>query len=228
MLIAARPAEYETATMQWMNQAVQAVMRARDPVYAQLRPETVETVPQQRIDLGDGRELSVEPYQTAVHGAIEIDPLIAGDLGGLHAEICSIADQQLEQTLGAWFAVMNDVTRQTGNVVDANGDVAVGLLDALEKVEIAFDDDGNPALQMIVFPAEAACIRAQLEALTPDRHARRLGGAGCHRPTVPATRPDLPHRPGPPRAPAGLRPPGERRVRRIADRSGAAHCPARP
>ena len=172
MPVAARPAEYETATMQWVNEAVQAVMCASDPVYAQLRPETVEAVPRQRIDLGDGRELSVDPYQTAVHGAIEIDPLIAGDLGGLHAEICSIASQQLEQTMRAWFAVMNDVTRQTGNVVDAHGDAAVGLLDVLEKMDIAFDGDGNPALRMIVSPADAARVRTQLEALTPDQQQR--------------------------------------------------------
>jgi hypothetical protein len=43
--IAARPAEYEIVTGKWVYHAVQAVMRASDPVYAQLRPELVETVP---------------------------------------------------------------------------------------------------------------------------------------------------------------------------------------
>jgi hypothetical protein len=48
----------------------------------------------------------------------------------------------------------------------------VGLLDALEKMDTTCDDDGNPALQMIVSPADAARVRAQLEALTPDQQQR--------------------------------------------------------
>ena len=170
--IAARPAEYETVTGKWVYHAVQAVMRASDPVYAQLRPELVETVPQQRIDLGDGREMPVEPYRTSVHGSIAIDALIAGDLGELHAEICSIARQQLEQTMRAFFALIDEVTQQTGNVVDAHGDAAEGLLGALEKMDIAFDDEGNPHLQMIASPETAERIRAQMEAFTPEQMQR--------------------------------------------------------
>jgi hypothetical protein len=170
--IAARPVEYETATGKWVYHAVQAVMRASDPVYAQLRPEPVETVPRQLIDLGDGRKMPVEPYRTSVHGSIGIDALIAGDLGELHAEICSIARQQLEQTMRAFFALIDEVTQQTGNVVDAHGDAAEGLLEMLEKMDIAFDDDGNPHLQMIASPETAERIRAQLEAFTPDQMQR--------------------------------------------------------
>ena len=147
-------------------------MRASDPVYAQLRPELVETVPRQLVDLGDGRMMPVEPYRISVHGSIGIDALIAGDLGELHAEICSIADQQLEQTMRAYFALIDEVTRQTGNVVDAHGDAAEGLLGMLEKMDIAFDDDGNPHLEMIASPETAERMRAQLEAFTPDQMHR--------------------------------------------------------
>jgi hypothetical protein len=170
--IAARAAEYEIVTGKWVYHAVQAVMRASDPVYAQLRPELVEAVPRQRIDLGEGREMPVEPYRTSVHGAIAIDALIAGDLGELHAEICSIARQQLEQTMRAFFALIDEVTRQTGNVVDAHGDAAEGLLGMLEKMDIAFDDEGNPRLKMIASPETAERIRAQLESFTSDQMQR--------------------------------------------------------
>jgi hypothetical protein len=112
--VAARPAEYEAAAADWLYQAVETVMRATDPLYAQLRPEKVEAVPRQLIDLGDERGITVEPFQTSVHGSIGIDRLIAGDFGELHAEICRIADQQLEQTMRAWFALIDQVTRQTG------------------------------------------------------------------------------------------------------------------
>jgi hypothetical protein len=74
--IAARPAEYEAATQRWIQQTVQHIMRARDPIYAQLRTEQAETVPATRLDLGDGQELAVDPFRIHVDGSIAIDPLI--------------------------------------------------------------------------------------------------------------------------------------------------------
>jgi hypothetical protein len=186
--IAARPAEYETATLHWVYQAIQAIMRASDPVYAQLRPELTDTAPRQRLDLGDGREIPVDPYTTSVHGSIETGPLIAGDLGALHAEILSLVGQQLEQTMRAWFAVMNDVTTQVGNAVDAHGDAAEGLLAALEKMDIAFDDNGDPALQIIVSPDNEARVRAQLETLTPAQQQRFAAIISSKREAYRATR----------------------------------------
>ena len=120
--------------------------------------------------------MPVEPYRTSVHGSIEIDPLIAGDLGGLHAEICSIASQQLEQTMRACFALMTTSPGRPATSWTRTGTRPRACLTCLEKMDIAFDGDGNPALQMIVSPADAARVRSQLEALTPDQAA----AAGRH------------------------------------------------
>jgi hypothetical protein len=65
-----------------------------------------------------------------------------------------------------------DVTEQTGNVVDAHGDAAEGLLAMLEKMDIAFDDDGNPSLQMVVSPSDAERVRRQLAEFTEDQQRR--------------------------------------------------------
>ena len=170
--VAARPVEYEAATQRWMLQTVEHIMRARDRIYAQLRTETVETVPATRLDLGEGQEFAVDPLRIHAAGSIAIDPLIAGDLEGLYVEVSGIADQQLEQTMRAYFAMINKVTDKVGNTVDARGDAAEGLLAALEKMDIAFGEDGRPALQMIVSPADEDRIRAQLNVLTPEQQQR--------------------------------------------------------
>ena len=170
--MAARPAEYEAATQRWMQQTVQHIMRARDRIYAQLRTETAETVPATRLDLGAGQELAVDPFRIHVDGSIAVDPLIDGDLEDLHVQISSIADQQLEQIMRAYFTTISKVTDETGNTIDAHGDAAEGLLAVLEKMDIAFGEDGMPALEMIVSPADADRIRTQLGALTAEQQQR--------------------------------------------------------
>jgi hypothetical protein len=170
--VAARPSEYETATMAWLEHTVQFLMLARDPLYARLRSEQLDGATTTTIDLGDGREFVVEPTRIIATGEVSIRPALDGDLDDMAAHASAIADQRLEQTMRAYFAMVMGVTEQTGNAVDANGDAAEGLLAMLEKMDIAFDDDGKPALQMVVSPTDADRVRAQLAALTPEQERR--------------------------------------------------------
>jgi len=147
-------------------------MLARDPLYAQLRPEQIDGLAETRINLGNGDEFLVEPTPITVTGSVDVGSAIAGDFGDLEAEVSAIADQRLEQTMRAYFALVKEVTQRTGNVVDAHGDAVEGFLAMLEIMDIAFDADGKPALQMVVSPADAERIRAQLAAFTPDQQRR--------------------------------------------------------
>lgn len=170
--LSACPLEYETATTEWLSRTISFLMLVSDQLYADLQSEQVESVADAKIDLGNGQELLIEPQAIAVAGSIDIDAVIAGHFDDLHAEVSSIADQRLEQTMRAYFALVKDVTERTGNIIDAHGDAAEGVLAVLKKMDMQFDDDGNPALQMIVSPADAERIRAQLDAFTPDQHRR--------------------------------------------------------
>jgi hypothetical protein len=71
-----------------------------------------------------------------------------------------------------YFTMISKVTDETGNTSDARGDAAEGLLAVLEKMDIAFGEDGMPALEMIVSPTDADRIRAQLGALTAEQQQR--------------------------------------------------------
>jgi hypothetical protein len=169
--VSGKPAEYETATAQWIDHTVDFLMMESDPLYAQLRPEQIEGLGETAIRSGAG-EILVRPVHTVVTGSVDVGSAIAGEFTDLEAVVAQIAGQKLKQTMAAYFALVMDATQHTGNVVDAHGDAAEGLLAVLEKMDIAFDDDGKPALQMVVSPADAARVRAQLAALTPDQHRR--------------------------------------------------------
>ena len=72
----------------------------------------------------------------------------------------------------AYFALVMEVTQRTGNVTDAHGDAAEGFLAMLEAMDVAFDTEGRPAIQMVVSPADEERVRAQMAALSPDQEHR--------------------------------------------------------
>jgi hypothetical protein len=147
-------------------------MVVSDRLYAQLRPEQIDGLAGAEVRCGDGGESAIAQVHTVAVGSVDVDSVIAGDFEDLVTAVAAIAYQQLEQTMRAYFALIMEATRQTGNVVDAHGDAAEGLLAMLEKMDIAFDDDGKPAIQMVVSPADADRVRAQLAAFTPEQQSR--------------------------------------------------------
>jgi len=170
--VSGKAAEYEIATARWIEYTVDFLMVESDPLYAQLRPEQIDGLGETAIRVGVGGEVLVRPVHTVATGSVDVGSAIVGDFSDLEAVVAEIADQKLEQTMEAYFALIMDVTQHTGNVVDAHGDAAEGLLAVLEKMDIAFDDEGNPALQMVVSPVDAVRVRGQLAAFTPDQHRR--------------------------------------------------------
>jgi hypothetical protein len=170
--IAGRPAEYENATARWLERTVDFLMVASDGLYAQLRPEQIDGLAATAVRSGPAGEFMATQVHIAATGSVDIDSVISGDFTDLEAVAADIAYQKLEQTMRAYFALIMDVTQQTGNLVDAHGDAAEALLAMLEKMDIAFDADGTPALQVVVSPADAERVRAQLAAFTPDQRRR--------------------------------------------------------
>jgi len=171
-VLAARPSEYEAATIRWLDETVETLMRARDPIYARMEREPVEAPPDITIELAAEQDMTVQPYQTLATGSVQIEPVLAGDFDDLDTVVSEIADQKLEQTMRAYFAMLAGITQRTGNMVDAHGDAAEGLLALMEKQDIDFDQDGNPVLELVVSPTDADRVRAQLDGFTPDQQRR--------------------------------------------------------
>lgn len=42
----------------------------------------------------------------------------------------------------------------------------------LEKMEMQFEDDGTPSIQLVISSADSKRVRAQINALTPAQHLR--------------------------------------------------------
>jgi hypothetical protein len=68
--------------------------------------------------------------------------------------IQSMAEEIIKQETRNIFSKFNDITKKTGKVVNGKGDPFTHdlLLELLEKIQIDFDDQGNPYMPALVVP----------------------------------------------------------------------------
>lgn len=85
---------------------------------------------------------------------------------GIEEMAQQMADQQVQETI----ALVNDVTNKTGNVVHADaGITAKTLNDALEKMDIPFDSNGEPILpSMVCHPDVIKALMEQKDTIEGD------------------------------------------------------------
>lgn len=86
--------------------------------------------------------------------AIHVEHIRETDVDAFVTAICGVAEKY-EEVMGATFArTIIDVTQAVGNSVDAEGRPFTWdlLLDAFERMEIMFDEDGKHRLQIMIDP----------------------------------------------------------------------------
>lgn len=172
LIVAAGQREYEAATARWFSATVEKVMRATDPVYAQIPHQRVESLPELVVPLTEGQEMHVAPEHVAAGGDVSPEGIIAGQLDDVHLIVTEAAEQMLRQVMQMFFTQVQEATGRVGNLVDAEGDPVEGFLRAVDIMQLTFGDDGRPRIQMIVGPDDADRMRRALNAATPDQIQR--------------------------------------------------------
>ncbi|HXJ20846.1 MAG TPA: hypothetical protein VMT03_11495 [Polyangia bacterium] len=143
--------EYVAAMNGLMAELMRALMTAGDPVLGMIQQTTVDHVPDGDADpeAAVGVMRSVEIATTF---NLKFDAILTTDVDAWSAMMYEAAQQALAETMPQVFEGMKDAISKGGNVVDAKGrpfdwDV---YLDALDMVELDFDDEGKPKLQTLV------------------------------------------------------------------------------
>jgi hypothetical protein len=173
LTVAAGQREYEAATARWFSATVEKVMRATDPVYAQIPHQRVESLPELVVPLPDGQEMHVAPEHLAAGGDVSPEGIITGQIDDVHLIATDAAEQRLRQVMQMFFTQVQEATGRVGNLVDAEGDPVEGFLSALDRMQLTFGDDAPPRLQMIASADDTDRIRQALDSATPDQ-IRRL------------------------------------------------------
>ena len=168
--------EYALATSVWFSSAVDKVMRASDELYASLTHEQAEAMPEELVQpVGGGETIIVSPSSFTAAGVVTTDGIVDGKLGDVHVAVAETAEQMLAQVMAAMFARLNEVTDRTGNTVNAKGGLVEAFIEMVQKTEVRFDEDGQPAFTIAASPEMGATLRREL-AESPDQ-ARRLDAA---------------------------------------------------
>jgi len=175
--VAAEQREYAAATSAWLSDTVHQVMRASDKLYAGMSHESVEALPDELVQpTGDDEPMTVSPMCVEASGTISTSGVVDGDLDDVHVMVATTAEQMLAQLMQAIFAHISAVADRTGNTVQADGDLVEAYIQAVQTMDIRFDDDGRPQFQVVAAPQTADKFREQFAAMSPDQ-ARRLGAA---------------------------------------------------
>lgn len=157
--------EYSEATQAVITEAIDAVARALDPIYGQIHVERSAIPLRTRLSLPDGKTIEHGPDTATSTLTVSGPDAMSGDFSSVYASIHSAAEDFLKSFIPALFGYISEVTDATGNVVsgDGKGPTWDLYLDAVERMDLEFDEDGKPHIQMVMHPDTAE----KFEALGP-------------------------------------------------------------
>ena len=149
--------EYDRAARRFLDLAIRAMMRAKDPFYAQLRFVEVEHVPaaQPRTDSDGDGTLGYQAIDLVASFVLSQGEIVQGRLDGVYLAVDTIADQMLSGFMSAMFSHVARVCDAAGNTIDYSGrpldwDL---LIDAFEQTEMTFDEQGKTSASIVMGPA---------------------------------------------------------------------------
>lgn len=170
--------EYDAATTSFVYESIRALAVAKSPVLQMVQRETVAEVTASRVTLPSGEAIELLPVDVTSEFTWTISASILGDFDGLYDGMDSAARQSAAAIVSNIVRHLELVTDAIGNTVHAHGEPISHelILETLEKIEMSFDDDGNPIGLAIVASPEMARKISALPPPTPaqDRAFRDL------------------------------------------------------
>ena len=113
----------------------------------------------------DGYEKTTDYVQHSFEQAISHDEIVTKGPIAYFDRLPQVAHELLDAQKRDLFRVLDETTQESGNVFDAEGKPFYPelLLEAIERIPIEFDDEGNPKLPtIIVNPAQMERFKEKL------------------------------------------------------------------
>jgi len=165
--------EYEAAVADLSFALVNELVRARDPILANVRYEQVGHVSSGEVP-GNSAQGASWPVNMAISFSASVEAMLTCDLDSWSAMISDAADEALSALMPQFLRGMAEACERAGTVVDAGGkpfdhDL---FLELIERCELDFDEAGKPRMPTVfVSPGVFEQIR-RLPPRTPDQSAR--------------------------------------------------------
>lgn len=159
------PEEYEVGASRWLSRALDALKVSLHPLLGSFSREIVHDLPEPEPRLhqppegadpaesssatGKGMPELASPLFRSIHitqeWVMSLEEAIYFDVEALLSRIYEGADELGGQLVHAMFQHISDICEANGQVVSAaEGSFHDALIDAIEKMDIGFDNDGTP------------------------------------------------------------------------------------
>ena len=143
--------EYVEGFAKFLNEVTKGLAGSKDPILAKTPRVLTRRMYRGRNYVESNKSNgTVDPPIMATRTVFSLshDLVASGDADGLLAEIDAVAEKYVSQVMPQFFENLSMVTSAFGNVRDAGGQPLTWdmVLDMLDGMEVAFDEDDNPVL----------------------------------------------------------------------------------
>jgi hypothetical protein len=159
--------EYGYAVAKFVHDGVSRLMEAKDEVWGMIpRAEPSETIPITQNTMPSGDVVQSNPVVMQAKFILSYEDIRSCNVDELAAQMDSAADQNLAVVMPHFFDLVSRTSQAAGTATDCGGKpFSFELyLASLEKIDIAFDEKGNPELPSLIVSPEFA---ERLNAMPP-------------------------------------------------------------
>ena len=150
------PNEYAAGGMLWMNDAIDVLSRELHPLLGTIRRERVADLPMPH-EHTPGNEALASPLFRGIevsHGwVVTLSHVLTFDVDTFLGQVFVIADEIGSQITRGMLEHISQICDESGQTINAEGrDIFDVMIEILGTIDIAFDEEGNHSLQLVVHP----------------------------------------------------------------------------
>ncbi len=164
--------EYEYAQSRFVHDGVARLMEAKDEFWARIpKAEPAEAVPITQNTMPSGEVVQNEPLSVAAQFVYKYEDIRSCNTEELAAQMDAAADQILSVLMPHVFDIMGRTCKAAGTASDAGGKPFSFemFLDGIEKIDLPFDEKGNPELPTLVVGPELGNQIRAMQPWTPEQ-----------------------------------------------------------
>lgn len=167
--------EYELAQFDLFNSAIKGLIKAKDPLLAEIpEGDPCELMPATQNTMPSGETVVLEPVRVENTVGFSFDDIRNCRLDALAEQADKAAEQSLAVIMPHFFASVAKICEAAGTATDMRGAPLTfeAYLAAFSKIELDFDVDGEPVMPRLVVHPDTVTMLEKLPPWTAEQHER--------------------------------------------------------
>lgn len=156
------PREFEAGGARWLTEAARALSKELHPLLAEIPSMQINDIPASNDAESMPEEASplFRPATISHEWTASLEEAVEFDRERFLASLHGLADAIGSQSVRHLVSFMSDTAKAHNNTIEANGrDFYEAFAEAVEKVEMVFDDEGKSDMMLMINPAFARKLR---------------------------------------------------------------------